>query len=222
VRRDVFGGALLIGGSLALALVMVLHPTAHDLLEGPDPARQAHLGVMVHALALLAVPIVFLGQLGLARRLGPSDLTAAALVAYGFGGAAVMCAAVASGFVATAVIEQILTAEAGSRDMYGELLAYTGHMIQGFTRVYVVASSAAILLWSAAILRSARMSRVAGVAGVAVGAGVLVALLSGHVRLDVHGLGIVTFAQSGWLIWLGVLLCRDGGRNDRARSVARQ
>ena len=41
-----------------------------------------------------------------------------------------------------------------------------------------------------------------------VGAGVLVAFLSGHVSLDVHGFGLITFTQSGWLIWLGILMCR--------------
>ena len=40
---------------------------------------------------------------------------------------------------------------------------------------------------------------------------ILLALLSGYLRLDVHGFGIVTFSQSIWLIWLGVLLCRERG-----------
>ncbi len=76
--------------------------------------------------------------------------------------------------------------------------------------MYVVASSLAIMLWSAEVVRSRRMARATGVAGLAVGAGVLVGFLSGHLSLDVHGFGIVTFAQSGWLIWLGILLCRPG------------
>jgi len=46
--------------------------------------------------------------------------------------------------------------------------------------------------------------------GAVIGAGVLLVLLAGYLRLDVHGFGIVTFAQSLWLIWLGVLLCREG------------
>ena len=66
------------------------------------------------------------------------------------------------------------------------------------------------MLWSAAILRSGRISRAAGLAGTVVGAGVFLAFLSGYLRLDVHGFGIMTVTQSGWLIWLGILLCRVG------------
>lgn len=209
MQRDVIGGTLLIAGSLANMLVMSLHPTGQQILHAPNFA-QAHLGVMVHSLALAATPIIFLGLLHLSRRLGPSDLTTAALVSYGFGGVAIMSAAVASGFVATGVFEQILTAEAGSRDVYHALAGYTGLVNQGFAKVNVAASSVAILLWSTAVLTSRRFSRAAGVAGLVVGAGILVAFLSGHLILDVHGFGIVTYAQSGWMIWVGILLLLRG------------
>ncbi len=45
----------------------------------------------------------------------PSGLTTAALVAYGFGAVAIMSAAVASGLVATPVIERLLTVPAEAR-----------------------------------------------------------------------------------------------------------
>jgi hypothetical protein len=32
---------------------------------------------------------------------------------------------------------------------------------------------------------------------------------AGHLTLDVHGFGVITFAQSAWLISIGVLLCVD-------------
>lgn len=210
--RDVVSGLLLIAGSLAYMLVMTIHPTAHDLMTAESFARQARMGVLVHGLALAATPIVFLGLLGLSRRLGPSDLATAGLVVFGFGGVAVMSAAVASGFVATPLIGRLLTAEGASRDVYHALLGYTGLVNQGFAQVHVVAFSVAILLWSAAILVTGRMSRAAGIAGVVVGLGVLLVFFSGHVRLDVHGARIVFFAQSGWLIWLGSLLCRTEGK----------
>jgi hypothetical protein len=188
--------------------VMILHPTAGDLITRESFARQATLNVTVHSVALGAVPILFVGLLGLSRRLGPSELTTAALVAYGFGCAAVMCAVVADGFVATAVIERIVTAEGLSRGVYEALADYTGMVNQGFARVFVVASSCAILLWSAAILWTRRMPRVTAFAGTVVGAGVLLAFSSGYLRLDRHGFGFVTFAQAGWMIWVGILLCR--------------
>src|SRR3989442_1116642 len=93
MKRDVVSGILLIAGALAGMIVMSLHPTGHGLMAEEGSEKLAQLNVMVHSLALAATPIVFLGLLGLQRRLGQSDLTTAALVAFGFGGVAVMSAA---------------------------------------------------------------------------------------------------------------------------------
>jgi hypothetical protein len=54
------------------------------------------------------------------------------------------------------------------------------------------------------------MSRAVAVAGIAIGAGALLGFFGGHLQLDVHGFGVITFAQSAWLIWIGLLLCRKG------------
>jgi hypothetical protein len=216
VKRDLLSGSLLIAGSLAGMVVMTLHPTGRTVINAENFPGQALLNVTVHSIALAAVPTLFIGLLGLSRRLGPSDLTTAALVVYGFGAVAIMSAAVASGLVATPVIERLLTVPAEARSVYQALLTYTGLLNQGFARVNVVASSVAVLLWSAAIWRSGT-ARAAAVAGALVGAGVLVAFLSGQLPLDAHGFRVVTFAQSIWLIWLGILLCRDGaGRPGQA------
>jgi len=218
VKRDWFSGTLLIVGSLAGMVVMTLHPTGRTMITPENFPRQAFLNVTVHGIALAALPSLFVGLVGLSRRLGPSDLTIAALVAYGFGAVALMSAAVASGFVATPVVERLLMVQAESRGVYQALLTYTGLLNQGFAKVSVVASSVAVLLWSAAIWRSGRIVRAAGVAGALVGAGVLLAFLSGQLRLDVHGFGMVTFAQSIWLIWLGVLLCWVQGASPATRQ----
>lgn len=223
MRRDLYSGMLLIAGALAGVFVMSFHPTAHDLIAGADAARQARLGMLVHAVALATVPVLFLGLLGVSRRLGPSDVTTAALVFYGFGGAAVISAAVASGFVATPVIQWLLAGqgggEGGSPEVYHALLGYTSLWNQGFAKVHTVAVAVAILLWSVAIWRSGppRMPRAAGVAGAIVGAGVLIGILLGQLRLDVHSFAIVTVAQSAWLIWLGVVMCREGSGAAPAR-----
>jgi hypothetical protein len=210
VNRDVFSGSLLMAGALAGLVVMAFHPTAHGLMEGPGAEGQARLNVIVHGVALAAVAVVFLGLLGLARRLGSGNLTNASLVFWGFGGAAVISAAVASGFVAPAVIERMSDAGGEGRAIQEALLAYTGQLNQGFAKVYVVATFASILLWSVAIVRSGRMARAAGIVGVVLSALVLLAVLAGHLRLGVHGFGIVTFAQSVWLVWVGCLLCLGG------------
>ena len=209
MKRDLTSGTLLIAGSAGGVVVMALHPTAHGLMNPESGAHLTRINVMVHALALAAIPAVFLGLLGLWRRLTPSDLATAALVAYGWASVAVLSAAVASGFVAPGVITGIVAAE-GSKIPEAFLL-YTHLLNQGFAKVNVVASCVAILLFASAILRTGRLMRAAGFFGAVVSAAILLLFFVGHLRLDVHGFGIVTFAQSAWMIWIGILLCREGG-----------
>lgn len=209
MKRDVLSGTVLIVGAITTMVVMAFHPTGNTPITRENFPSQALLNVTVHSLALVAVPILFLGLLGLARRLGSSDVTTAALVAYGFGAVAIMSAAVASGFVVTAVIDQIFTGPVEARAVNQVLLTYTHLLNQGFAKVNLVASSVAVLLFSAGIWRSGRLARAAAVAGAMIGTGLLLAFFFGGLRLDAHGFGIVTFAQSLWLIWLGILLCRD-------------
>lgn len=212
MRKDLPSGILLIAGALAYLAVMAFHPTGGELMAAGSAAAAAHRNVAAHSLALFATPALFLGLLGLTRRLGPSDLATAGLVAFGFGSVAVLSAAVMSGFVATETIAWTAGAEGAERELYHAFLDYTGALNQAYTRVYVVGSSVAFLLWSAAILRTGRLARAAGVVGALAGAGVLVAFLAGHLHLDVHGFGILVLVQSAWLVWVGVLLCRDGRR----------
>ncbi len=207
MQREFTSGTLMITGSLLSVLVLSLHPTGRDLLDGPSFPAQAHLNSGVHALALVAIPALFLGMLGLARRLGSSDLTAAALVAYGFGGVAVLSAAVASGFVATDVFERVLENQGDPQSVYHILAWYTFRINQAFAQVSLVASCVSILCWSIAIVLGRKMTTAAGVVGALVGAAVLALFLAGHLRLDVHGFGIAIFAQSAWFVWVGVLLC---------------
>ena len=213
MKRDLAAGTLLIAGAVAGVAVMALHPTAHGLMNAESGPHLAMLNVMVHGLALAATPLIFLGLLGLWRRLAPSDLATAGLVAYGWGCVAVMSAAVASGFVAPGVITRIVAAE-GSK-MPEAFLLYTGLWNQGFAKINVVATSIGILLFSVTILKSARMAAAVGAFGGVVSALILLLFFVGHLKLDVHGFGIVTFAQSAWLIWIGILLCRERGETPR-------
>jgi hypothetical protein len=209
VKRDLFSGAMLIAGALVFVAVMILHPAPHGVLSPEEATRQADLGVSVHAAALAGVPILFLGLLGLWRRLGAGNLATAALVSWAFASVAVTSAAVASGFVATEALRQIVETKGDASGVFHQLLTYSSWVNQGFAKVYSVASSVAIVLWSVAILRGGRLQRAAGIVGLIAGASVLVLFLGGQIRLDVHGFGIMVVAQSIWLIWVGVLLCRQ-------------
>lgn len=208
--RDSIGGIALILGALTGLVVMALHPTAHDLMSAGGFARHAHLNAGAHAFALVGVPLQLFGLLYVVRRLGYTDATVAALVAWGFGSVAVLSAAVASGFVATDMIEAWLEAEGPARETYHALLDLTGHLNQGFAKVDLVATCAGMALASLSIVRTRRMPFAAGIYGIVAAAVLLVGFLVGHLRLNVHGFGIVVLAQSVWLVWLGVSLFRKG------------
>jgi hypothetical protein len=103
----------------------------------------------------------------------------------------------------------MLANEVGSRDMWNIAFHLSGDLNQAFALVFVVASSAAILLWSIAILRSGIFSRALGIYGCFVAPLTLIAVLSGHIRLNVHGFGIVVLSQAVWFISAGVLLWKE-------------
>lgn len=221
-RRDVFSGATLIAGTLLFVLVMVLHPTAHDILAEEHVEHGVHLNRMVHTVALIGVPVLFLGLLGLWRRLGGGPLATAALVGWGFASVAVTSAAATSGFVAS----ELMLEMAHARDAGGgaeaeavhSLLDYASLAIHAFGTVHLVASSLALVLWAAEILRAGALHRSAGLVGLIAGAGVLLLFLGEHLRLDVHGFGVMVMLQAVWLVWVGVLLCR--GRSGPARPTS--
>lgn len=213
-RESIYGGAL-IAGSLASVVTMLLHPTGSQLLA--DVQRLAPVGVAVHALALAGLPVSFFGTIGLTRRLAiDGEGAVAALVAYGMAAVAVLIAAVASGLLATGLASHMAVTSGAERDLTAALFGYTGQINQAFAKVYVIASSVAILLWSGAILAHGRLARGAGILGIVVGVLALLAMTIGHLRLDVHGFGAVVLTQGMWMITVGTLLIRarpviDGG-----------
>ena len=210
MRQNRTAGIALIAGAVAGLVTMSFHPTARELLQpGDEAARAAWRNAAVHWLAIASLPLLILGFLRLSRRLGSRRaLVSAALITYILACAAVMCAAVLSGLVAPAVVRQILSADPSERSIQEALLVYTGQLNHGFARVHVAASSVAVVLWSASILRTRALARAAGLLGCVIGGATLLALLSGHLRLNVHGFGLVVAAQSAWAVLIGVLLCR--------------
>jgi hypothetical protein len=205
---DKKGGIALIAASLAGIVTMALHPTVRDLFAPDKLAPMALLLVAVHALAVASMPVSFLGALALSRRLAsPDRLAIAALVVYGFALAAVLVAAVVDGFVVPSLARQIMTTVPPASEEWRIALYYNGLLNQTFARVFLVASSTAIVLWSASILRSRTLARGVAIYGLLVGPAVVIAVVSG-LRLDPHGAGLLILGQSLWFIVVGTLLWR--------------
>lgn len=206
------GGLALIAGALGMLVTMRIHPSGHELFVPGQFEPAARLALGSHALALTTLPLSFLGALALARRLdGPDRLGLVGLVLHGFALVAGMIAAAVSGFVAPEAARALLAAGPDARAVWEASFHYNGHLNQAFAKVLVVASSAAIGLWSAAILSSGALARGAGLLGLLVGSVTVLMLATGRVQLDVHGFGLIVLAQSAWFLTVGVLLFRSGG-----------
>jgi hypothetical protein len=208
MNDDRKSGLALITGMVGTIITMALHPTGHDLMAPGQFASMAQLNVAVHSLALVCIPILFLGALGLTRRLAaPNRLALAGLVLFGFAEVAVMIAATVSGLVTPGLIHHI-AADPGMADMWHAVLTLNGHLNQAFALIFVVASSVAIVLWSAAMLKSKIFARALGIYGCTLGPLTVLAVLSGHLSLNVHGFGLVILGQAIWFICCGVKLWR--------------
>lgn len=207
MKRDTMYGGALIAGTLGSVLTMAMHPTGSQLLA--DVQHLAPVALAVHVLALVTLPFSVFGTLGLTRRLSTDgELPIAAMVAYAMASVAVMIAAVASGLLAPGLFTKIAMSTGSEQQLAMAIVNYNGSINQAFAKVYVFASSAAILLWSVAIISHGRLSRGAGWLGIIVAMLALLAMSIGHLRLDVHGFGAVVLTQGIWMITVGVLLIR--------------
>jgi hypothetical protein len=208
MSRDAVSGAALLLGSAAMVVTMLLHPAGIDHSGTPEQlAATLRLNTLAHGLAIAAVALTLFGALGIARRLddGPG-LASAGLVAFGFASFAATAAAAASGLIAPALFEHLAAAtgaEQTALDVAGDLVWFFN---QAFAKVYVVAASVALGVWSLVILRGGALPRWLGVYGCIAGPVVILALLSGRLSLGVHGFGLVVLSQVIWLGGAGVRL----------------
>jgi hypothetical protein len=192
------GGLALILGTAALIVVMALHPTGHQMASaGSAFAALALLNVLVHSLAILALPVLFFGALAWTR-IAQTRLSTVALVLYGFALVAGMGAALMSGFVAPDALRQLAHATTPqSQELWRALARYSGVLNQAFARVLAVGAAAAIVCWSASIKGWLRWY------GIVSGAAAILLAGSGMLRLDVHGFGAVMILQGIWFMVVG-------------------
>ena len=200
-------GLALIAGSCGMIITMAFHPHGH--VTSAELPRMIRMLILVHGLALACIPVMFLGTWGLSRRTAtPSRLDVAGLVLYAFGLIAVMGAAVADGLVTPRVLEQIVASADSQSTMetWRMFSRYTFIWNQAFAQVFVVASSAAIIAWGAAIWQSRKLPLGLAIYGCILGLVTMAALFSGHLPLDVHHFGAVMLGQSIWFVIAGAVL----------------
>jgi len=183
------GAVALIAGTLAMIIVMAHHP--EGIHQGPGAAAMLRIGVIVHAMAIAATPVLTFGMFAVTRYLGATPAATLAFIFYAFGGLTVILAATMSGLVAPRIIE------AGADH---DLLRFGWYLNQAFATIHVGMFSAAILFYALSWGSKGVMVAVVQVTGFVIGLGVLAWLVSGTLTLNVQGMGMVVLAQGLWFV----------------------
>jgi hypothetical protein len=198
-------GLAMMAGSVGVLVTLVLHPSERGLF---DPAQVESIGrtmVIVHSLALVSLPLWFFGAFGLSRRID-HWLGVAGLIVYGFALAAMMNALVIDGLVTPGLARAIANATADNATGWKIALNHNAFLDQAFMSVFLVASSVAIALWSAAIVRSAALARVLGIFGCVLGPGTIIAQLTGLLGKNPHMFFLAVIGQAIWFFSGGLQL----------------
>lgn len=202
--------ALGIAVALAAGLAtMFLHPTGQDVTRVADSGGTNLLVTGVHAMAIIAQPLIVCGMIALTALLGLSKpVPVAALVFFCMSSVAVLIEAAASGFLAPLVVSGFGTADELRRNAMMADLRYTGQLNQSFASIQVLLSCIAIGLWSWSVWRDRTVTRAVAIVGAVVAIGLLGGRLSGHLSLGIHGYTLVVVAQAIWFATVAVALWR--------------
>ena len=209
-------GTALIAGSLCGILTMAIHPTGAASLTPGQAAHLALVSGIAHSIAMLSFLLMFLGACGLTRRLAafartpnPDRLAFAAIVTFGFACVALLIAATVSGFIVPGILRHMARDGAAGAPQYHLIVDAVFQFNQAFARIFSVAASAAIALWSVSALRNGGLGRGIALYGVIVAVLLTAGIVVGHLRLDVHGMAVVVLGQAIWFIVTGAQLCRE-------------
>lgn len=204
---------LLIGvGSLLLIVLMAAHPFVHVHDTPGVVAELARISVrngIVHGGLLLVMSTVFVGFLGLCSQLGWTlQRVRAGAVFYALGLVCMIAAALVNGFVVPGLAAGYAGRPDAELQALKPILHFAVQANQTAAKAGSIALSIAIVAWSSVLWRRGVAARWIGILGLIVGVLALTGLLSGHLHLDVHGMGAFVFATSLWNACVAVWLMR--------------
>lgn len=219
-RRDVTSGMVIAISALAMVALMSQHPSQRVHETSAMFAEAVRLAIQtkaVHSLLLVAMAALVFGLLGFAQRLGPErpfvrlGAVACVLGAVALGGAGVL-----NGLVLPAMAIHFADRTPAEMEMAGTVLVFSFLLNQSLAGVGVVAWSVAVFAWSLVIVGHAGAWKWIGILGIGTGVAGAAMLLSGHLRMDVHGFGLFVLGQALWSIAVGITLTWASGASGEA------
>jgi hypothetical protein len=213
LSSDRSAGVALALGSVLSVLMMAHHPTAH----GHNPpefvaevTEHAAVNEFVHGALIALMGVLIYGFSGLALRLGMHTFWArGGLIAYLMGATAGIAAALFNGFTIPEYVARYQNRPAEELATMMQMLSLGGEASHVCARVWIVGLSIAVALWSVPLVHRPGLSCAAGVFGCVVGALPVLGLLTGHLRLHVHGALAFVLGQAVWTLIVAVQLIRN-------------
>ncbi len=203
-------GLALIAGSVGGIVTMAIHPTSAGVLTPAQFERLATVSAIAHSLAIVSFVVMLLGVIGLSMRLGASDrLAFSGMVVFAVGAVAILIAASVSGFIIPNIMKEMIKDAPTDAPQWRIVVAAIFQINQAFASIYAVAASIAIGLWSISALRNGGLLRGIAIYGCVIAPIIVIAICSGHLRLNVHGMAVVVFSHAIWLIVAGTQLWND-------------
>lgn len=187
---------------------MAIHPTGASSLSADQIGHLATLSGIAHSLALVSILLLFLGACGLVRKIAyPDRLAFAGIVTYAFACVAIMIAGAVSGFIVPDIMRHMTRDVPEAAPQWHIVIDGVFQFNQAFARIFSVAASLAMVLWSISALRNGGLGRGVSVYGCVVAPLIIIGIAVGHLRLDVHGMTVIALGQTIWFIIVGVELC---------------
>ena len=210
------GGVLILAAFGAMALI-TQHPTVgspgHDSIAGEIISESA-LNRFVHGGMIGFVMVFYFAMSTLSQKLGETRSSVrGAQILFAAATFAMIGAPLVSGFIVPGVAEHF-TAPNANQDLFHAQLSLLGEVNQALAKLGTVFYGAAILLWSIRLAAMAGAARISGIIGVLVGGAISAGILTGHLTLNVHGMGVVIFLMGVWFILVALQLMRGGFRGD--------
>jgi heme A synthase len=219
-------GLAFIAGSIGGMVTMAIHPTSAGVLTPAQFERLAVVSGIAHSLAMVSFLVMFLGSIGLTRRLAaregerPDRLAISGLVGFGFGAVALLLATAVSGFIVPDIMRHMIRDGAANVSQWRMIIDAVFQFNQAFARIYSVAASVAVMLWSVSALRNGGLGKVVAVYGCLIAPVLIVLIGVGHLRLNVHGMAVVVLAHAIWFVGVGVEMWRGTSDGNHASPVS--
>lgn len=212
MNKNTHSGIFLIMGSLLLTLTMILHPSGGSI-EHILKIKKVIIGS--HALAILSLPFLTLGFLGL------SDVFAtkrsAALLAFViscFGLVATMLAAMINGLTLP-IFLSLITETHYDAQLVKTITSY-GHSLNVSLDYILMASiTISVLIWSLLMILQRAFPKWLGYFGIALCLLGIVSALNRFDFISVYGFRFFIFGLVSWLVLTGLYLTRKSNSRER-------